>query len=81
MWTNPQKTVDLFTYTKEIFIGKFHFCAITRGVSPLYSCIQSKNRNMLTIKLSLLISILSSVIITKESDFEKITDWKLPEFL
>ena len=25
MWTNPQKTVDLVTYTEEILNGKLHF--------------------------------------------------------
>ena len=59
---------------KKSLSENFTFCAMTRGVSPLCSCIQSISRNMLTRKLSLLISIFSSVIITNESDFEKITD-------
>ena len=25
MWTNPQETADLVTFTEEVFIGKLHF--------------------------------------------------------
>ena len=28
MWPNPQETVDLVTFTEEIFNGKRHFCAV-----------------------------------------------------
>ena len=27
MWTNPQKTVDLFKFSKKIFNGKLDFSA------------------------------------------------------
>ena len=27
MWTNPQETLDLVTFTEEILNEKFHFCA------------------------------------------------------
>ena len=28
MWKNPQKTMDLFTLTKETSNEKLHFCAV-----------------------------------------------------
>ena len=40
MWTNPNKTVDLFTFTKEILKGKFHFlysnCLVAAAVRKNY---------------------------------------------
>ena len=29
MWPNPQKTVDLVTFTKKSLMEKFIFCAVT----------------------------------------------------
>ena len=28
MWTNPQETADLVTFTEEIFNKKLHFCVV-----------------------------------------------------
>ena len=35
MSTNPQKTVDFLTFTKEIPNGKLHFCAVFMFVFPV----------------------------------------------
>ena len=51
-----------------------------RGVAFIF-CYLSINGDMLTRKLSLFTSILSSLIITNEFDFEKITDWNFPDTL
>ena len=61
---------------KNFIFGEMY----TRGVAFIF-CYLSINGDMLTRKLSLFTSILSSLIITNEFDFEKITDWDFPDTL
>ena len=36
MWPNPQETVDLVTFTEEIFNGKLHFlCSVKKSFLTL----------------------------------------------
>ena len=38
MWPNPQKNVDLVTFTGEILNGKFYFCVVQEpeGLKGVY---------------------------------------------
>ena len=66
---------------KKLLAKNLFFCEMyTRGVAFIF-CYLFINGDMLTRKLSLFTSILSSVIITNEFDFEKITDRNFPDTL
>ena len=37
MWPNPQETVDLVTFTGEIFNGKLHYlCSVNESLDPSF---------------------------------------------
>ena len=50
MWPNPQETADLVTYTEEIRMEKFIFCAVMIGTSVMkeliaYNCEKINGKN------------------------------------
>ena len=40
MWPNPQETVDLVTFTEEIFNGKLHFLCSNEKAPIFYDLLQ-----------------------------------------
>ena len=46
MWSNPQETADLVTFTEEILNGKRNFCAVLHFVANLKRFKTSPSKNI-----------------------------------